>query len=88
MSRLGLLILNSAVAMCSPKEPVFGPSFLRKGKTFSFDDGNGLVAGQLAPVRPAQFLIGKERLKFLAALLRGALGILLALVELLEKKQE
>src|SRR5438552_7682789 len=35
MSKLGLLILNSALAICSANEPPLPPSVLRNGKTFS-----------------------------------------------------
>src|SRR6266496_2001546 len=35
ISRLGLLILNSALAICSANEPPLPPSVLRNGKTFS-----------------------------------------------------
>jgi hypothetical protein len=42
----------------------------------------------LAPVRPPQFLIGKQRLRFLSAFLGSAFGVLLALVKLLEENQE
>src|SRR5213079_3208960 len=51
----------------------------------------GFLGGKLAPVRPTEFLalvaLGKERLKLLAAS-SGALGVLLAFVELLQKEKK
>ena len=52
----------------------------------------GLLGGQLAPVRPAEFLavvgLGKRDSDFLPRMPGGALGVLLALVELLEEEQK
>src|SRR5262249_29503801 len=67
------------------KGPGFRTEFLEKWKYFLFDDFEGLVARQLAPVGPAQFFITEEWLILLSALFCGALGILLAFIELLKK---
>ena len=45
MSRLGLLILNSAFSICAAKEPPLPPSVLMKGKTFSLTCLSALSAG-------------------------------------------
>jgi hypothetical protein len=82
--KTGLVDLES-VAMCSPNEPVLGPFF--RSETLFLHNGHRLVAGKLAPIRPSQFLIGKERLKFLRAFFCGAFCILLALIKLLEENQ-
>jgi hypothetical protein len=57
-------------------------------KDLFLDVPQGLIAGKLGPVRPAQFRVGEDRLVFLAAHLGGALGVLFALVESLEEQQE
>ena len=65
------------------------PRFLRNGKTCFLDVLEGLVGGKLAPVGPAEFRrLGKSGSDFLPRMLAGALGVLLALVELLEEEQD
>jgi hypothetical protein len=45
------------------------------------DRFEGLVGGELAPVRPAQFRVGEERIRLAPALAAGAFGVLLAFIE-------
>jgi hypothetical protein len=61
---------------------------LEERKYLFLDDSQRLVSWQLAPVRPAQLLLGEKRLEFLATFFCRALGVLLAFIELLEEKQK
>jgi hypothetical protein len=64
MSKLALLILNSAVAMCSPKEPVFEPSFLRNGNTCSLTIASALFPGSWLQCDQRSSCLGKSGSNF------------------------
>src|SRR5580704_7724351 len=88
ISRLGLLILNSAFSIWAAKEPPAPPSVLMKGKTGLLDVLERLVGRKLRPVRPAEIGVRKNGRELLAAEFGGTLCILLALVEALEEEQK
>ena len=67
-----LVDLELGVSMCSPNEPVFAPSVLRKGKTFSLTCLSALSAGSWVQYDQRSSCDREERLNFLPRCLRRA----------------
>ena len=84
----GLVDLELGVRHLLAERTGLGTEVLQERKDFFFHLSQRLLRRELTPMRPAQFLVGEQRLRFLASLPRRPFGVLLAFVQLLEKQQK